>query len=113
MGLFAQSPARPRSPHVFTSLPPRLRVEEKIASICLSVSFSIGLSLFTYTARPSRATRTAVGLYLYFASNLSFSAPDISRDIGPSCAVPSVRAGGAVDEPLPSIWMLTFGYAFL
>ena len=34
----------------------------------------------------------------------------IVRDIGPSCAVPSIKAGGAVLDPLPSIWILTLGY---
>jgi hypothetical protein len=33
--------------------------------------------------------------------------------MGPSWAVPAIRAGGAVLEPLPSIWMLTLGYFFL
>jgi len=32
------------------------------------------------------------------------------RLIGPSCDVPSISAGGAVEEPLPSIWTRTFGY---
>src|SRR3954471_9775459 len=35
------------------------------------------------------------------------------RLIGPSCEVPWISAGGAVVEPLPSIWMRTFGYSFL
>src|SRR2546428_1498681 len=34
----------------------------------------------------------------------------MGRDMGPSWAVPSIRAGGAVLEPLPSIWIFTFGY---
>src|SRR5688500_17290168 len=34
----------------------------------------------------------------------------MARDIGPNCAVPAMRAGGAVDEPLPSTWIRTFGY---
>ena len=33
----------------------------------------------------------------------------IWRDIGPNCAVPEISAVGAVDEPLPSTWILTFG----
>ena len=36
----------------------------------------------------------------------------IARDIGPNCAVPSVRAGGAVAEPSPFVWTLTLGYSF-
>src|SRR5687768_9116535 len=32
------------------------------------------------------------------------------RLIGPSWAVPEISAGGAVEEPLPSIWMRTLGY---
>jgi len=35
--------------------------------------------------------------------------PFIARDIGPSCAVPLMSAGGAVDEPFPSIWTLALG----
>src|SRR5262245_25489514 len=34
----------------------------------------------------------------------------MSRLIGPSCAVPSISAGGAVAEPLPSTPTLTPGY---
>jgi hypothetical protein len=30
----------------------------------------------------------------------------MARDIGPNCAVPAISAGGAVDEPLPSTWIL-------
>ena len=26
--------------------------------------------------------------------------------------MPEISAGGAVEEPLPSIWMRTFGYCF-
>ena len=37
----------------------------------------------------------------------------MARDIGPNCAVPAMRAGGAVEEPLPSTWILTFGYIFV
>jgi len=33
----------------------------------------------------------------------------MARDIGPSCAVPAMRAGGAVEDPCPSIWILAFG----
>jgi hypothetical protein len=29
--------------------------------------------------------------------------------MGPKFEAPSVSAGGAVDEPAPWIWMLTFG----
>ena len=56
------------------------------------------------------ATGNAVGLYLNFLSKASTSVFFIVRDIGPSCAVPSIKAGGAVLEPLPSIWILTLGY---
>ena len=34
----------------------------------------------------------------------------IARDIGPNCEVPAISAGGAVELPLPSTWILTFGY---
>jgi len=34
----------------------------------------------------------------------------MTRLIGPIWAVPEIRAGGAVEEPLPSIWMRMFGY---
>ena len=30
-------------------------------------------------------------------------------DIGPNCEVPAIRAGGAVELPLPSIWILALG----
>jgi hypothetical protein len=43
------------------------------------------------------------------STSLSF----IRRLIGPKLAVPSVSAGGAVDEPAACTWMLTFGYSFL
>ena len=33
----------------------------------------------------------------------------IGLDIGPSWAVPEIKAGGAVVEPFPSIWIFTFG----
>src|SRR5262249_12531383 len=36
----------------------------------------------------------------------------MARDIGPNCDVPAMRAGGAVELPLPSIWTFTFGYIF-
>jgi hypothetical protein len=36
--------------------------------------------------------------------------PFISRLIGPNCAVPAISAAGAVEEPLPSISICTFGY---
>ena len=58
---------------------------------------------------PSSAVRIPVGGNPYFASNLSISSFFILRDIGPSCAVPSISAGGAVEEPLPSTWTFTFG----
>ncbi len=50
-----------------------------------------------------------VGGKPYLASNLSISSFFIFRDIGPSWAVPSISAGGAVEDPLPSTWTLTFG----
>ena len=31
------------------------------------------------------------------------------RDMGPTWEVPAIRAGGAVEEPLPSICILTLG----
>ena len=69
----------------------------------------MGLSLFTNTASASTDVRTASGLWPYFFSNWSISVPFIARDMGPSCAVPAISAGGAVDEPLPSIWIFAFG----
>ena len=33
------------------------------------------------------------------------------RDMGPNCAVPAMRAGGAVELPLPSTCTFTFGYS--
>ena len=36
----------------------------------------------------------------------------MGRLIGPKVAVPSISAGGAVDEPLPSISIWTLGYIF-
>jgi hypothetical protein len=53
--------------------------------------------------------RRRVGLKPYFFSIASSSSAFMSRDIGPSCAVPSMSAGGRVLEPLPSTWMTTFG----
>ncbi len=37
----------------------------------------------------------------------------MARDIGPSWAVAEISAGGAVEEPFPSIWIFTFGYILL
>ena len=37
----------------------------------------------------------------------------MARDIGPSSDLPSVNAGGAVAEPLASIWNVTLGCSFL
>src|SRR5688572_22973808 len=34
----------------------------------------------------------------------------MGRDMSPNCAVAEMRAGGAVEEPLPSTWTFTFGY---
>src|SRR5262245_53098973 len=36
----------------------------------------------------------------------------MARDMGPNCEVPAMRAGGAVELPLPSTCTLTFGYIF-
>jgi hypothetical protein len=92
-----------------SSLAPRRRDFEKTASTWLRLRHLIGLSLFTKTASASTEVRSAVGLWPYFFSNASISVPFISRDIGPSWAVPLIRAGGAVDDPLPSICSLAFG----
>ena len=43
------------------------------------------------------------------ASNASISLDFILRLMGPRLAVPSVKAGGAVEEPAAWIWMLTLG----
>src|SRR3954471_23262354 len=82
-------------------------------SICCMVRHLIGLSLLTHTPMPSTATRKAVGLDPYFFSKASISPACIVRLIGPSCEVPWISAGGAVEEPLPSIWMRMFGYSRL
>ncbi len=62
----------------------------------------MGLSLWTYTERQSKATLIRVGLKPCFFSKASSSSGFIFRDIGPSWAVPSARAGGAVADPFPS-----------
>ena len=54
-----------------------------------------------------------VGLKPRLASNASSSSGFIARDIGPSSALFSVSAGGAVAEPFDSIWKVTFGLYFL
>src|SRR5688500_20112103 len=36
----------------------------------------------------------------------------MARDMWPNCVVPAMSAGGAVDEPFPSTWILTLGYIF-
>ena len=36
----------------------------------------------------------------------------MARDMGPNCAVPAMRAGGAVELPLPSTCSFTLGYIF-
>ena len=82
---------------------------ENIASASCSVRPTIGLSLFTNIARASNATLNCVGGYPYLSSNLSNSLFFIARLIGASCAVASMRAGGAVEEPLPSIDIFTVG----
>src|ERR1039457_5984255 len=111
--MLACLPVTPSCPHVVISATPRLRVFEKMASTSSSDRLLIGLSLFPYTARESSATPILVGLKPYFFSNCSISVDFISRDMGPNWAVPAIRAGGAVLEPLPSIWILTLGYFFL
>src|SRR5579862_6092435 len=110
MGLSLHSPVRPASPQVTTCFERPRRLDlEKIASTCSRVSETTGLSLFTKRPSASTAVRICVGLWPYLAWNASSSVDFIARDIGPNCAVPEVRAGGAVLEPFPSIWMLTFG----
>src|SRR5689334_7485506 len=110
MGLSAHSPVRPASPHVAMLFrAPRRRAFEKMASASSSESDWRGLSLFTNTPRASTAVRIWVGLYPHLDSNPSSSVGFMARDIGPNCAVPWVMAGGAVADPLPSIWMLTLG----
>ena len=37
----------------------------------------------------------------------------MARDMGPNSDLPSVKAGGAVAEPLASIWNVTLGCSFL
>src|SRR6185369_15996507 len=113
IGILASLPVTPSCPQVVTSAPPRLWVLEKMASTLSRERLLIGLSLLTNTARESSATPILVGLKPCFFSNSSISELFISRDMGPSWAVPAIRAGGAVLEPLPSIWMLTLGYFFL
>ena len=65
----------------------------------LNLMTSIGLSRCTKSPIASIATRSAVGLYPCSLSNASISRRRIGRLIGPRCAVPSVKAGGAVEEP--------------
>src|SRR5262245_4329804 len=110
MGRLAQSPVRPSWPHVvMSSLAPWRRDLEKTASAWAMDRHLIGLSLLTKIASASTDVRSCVGLYPYFFSNWSISVPFIARDMGPSCAVPEINAGGAVDEPFPSIWIFAFG----
>src|SRR5258706_581045 len=109
MGLSVHSPVRPSWPHLPISVPLRRRDFEKIASACASVSDLIGLSLLTKIASASTDVRITRGLYPNFFSKASDSVSFGGRDIGPIWAVPAMRAGMAVPEPLPSIWMLTFG----
>ena len=101
-GIVAQSPSNPTCPQVVMSGEPRLRVLEKMPSAWASVNPRMGLSLWTYTARQSRATLIRVGLKPCFCSKASSSSGFMVRDIGPSWAVPAVKAGGAVAEPFPS-----------
>ena len=70
----------------------------------------MGLSLLTITASASIATGTAVGLYPCLSSKASSSSSFISRLIGPRLDVPSVNAGGAVEDPAACICTLTVGY---
>ncbi len=58
-------------------------------------------------------TPTAVGLYPYLLSKAAISSAFISRLMGPKLEVPSVSAGGAVEDPAAWICTLTFGYCFL
>src|SRR6266508_6130265 len=110
MGLLAHSPVRPSWPQVvMSSFAPRRRDFENAASTWVRLMHLIGLSLLTNTASASTDVRSPVGLYPYFFSNWSISLPFISRDIGPSWAVLQMSAGGAVEEPLPSICTLAFG----
>src|SRR3989304_6342884 len=113
MGRDAHSPVRPSCPQVLmSSLWPCRRDLENTASTWAIVMHLMGLSLFTKTARASTEVRIGVGLYPYFFSKPSTSVPFISRDMGPSWAVPEMSAGGAVEEPLPSIWILALGENF-
>src|SRR3569623_1055841 len=73
----------------------------------------MGLSLSTYTASASLATRITVGLKPYFFSYALISLPFMARLMGPRFEVPSVSAGGAVEEPAAWIWILTLGYSRL
>ena len=110
IGLFAQSPPSPAAPQVEMSPePPHFLFLEKTASTCFMERHFTGLSLFTYTARASIEVGTAVGLYPAVFSKASTSFDFIILDMGPNWEVPSMRAGGAVLEPLPSIWHLTLG----
>src|SRR6516165_4147758 len=105
MGLSAHSPVSPASLQVAIDLrSPRLRAFEKMASTSSSDRDLMGLSLFTKTPSASTAVLIWVGLYPHLDSKLSSSVGFMGRDMGPNCAVPCVRAGGAVPDPLPSIW---------
>src|SRR4030067_1942909 len=113
MGFDAHSPVRPSCPQVLmSSLCPYRRDLENTASTWESVRHLMGLSLFTKTARASTAVRIGAGLFPYLFSQPSTSVPFLSRDMGPSWAVPEMSAGGAVEEPLPSIWLLALGWNF-
>ena len=72
---------------------------------------SIGLSLFTKTASMSMLVGSWTHLYPKRDSNSSCSLSFILRLMGPKVAVPSISAGGAVEEPLPSISTCTLGYS--
>ena len=53
----------------------------------------------------STVLRVLAGLNPTYAGRLRIA----GRDIGPNCAVPSMSAGGAVEDPLPSICTFTSG----
>src|SRR4030095_11642961 len=100
MGVLAHSPGSPSCPHVvMSSLEPARRDLENNASTWLMLRHLMGLCLLTNNARASTELRIAVGFEPNFFSNWSISVPFISRDMGPSWAVPAMSAGGAVEEP--------------
>src|SRR3569832_1281583 len=96
-----------------SSLYPLMRVDENTASTCGRVMPLMGLSLCTYTASASIATRITVGMLPYFFSKASISLTFMARLMGPRFVVSSVSVGGAVLEPAAWIWILTLGYSRL